>query len=190
MYWKRLTACIAAGMFLSAPSLVAAPHHHTGSARHAKLSALDKTFLKDTAQSNLEEIELKALVLKRAKKFATKDYARYLEQDHARANRSLTALAARKGFTLPQTISTDQKAVLKQLSSKPASLFDAAYKHEMIRDHRGDIAKARREVSLGHDRTLRSLARRQIGMLQMHLGMAYSLPGYTAHRPGTGIGSR
>lgn len=183
MYWKLLTACIAAGMFLSAPSLVAAPHHHTSSAPHAKLSALDKDFMKASAQSNLMEIEMKPLVMKRGRKFATRTYAAHLAGDHLGADLRLKALAARTGVTLPTEISSKQRAVVRRLTQKPPMLFDAAYKHEMIRDHREGMAKARREVSLGHNREVRSYAKRQLGLLKMHLNLAYPLPGYTPHSP-------
>jgi predicted outer membrane protein len=183
MYWKPLTACIAAGMFLSAPSLIAAPHHHTGSARQAKLSALDKAFMIASAQSNLMEIEMKPLVMKRGRKFATRTYAAHLAGDHLWANRRLTVLAAHKGVTLPTEISSKQQAIVRRLTQKSPMLFDAAYKHEMIRDHREDMAKARREVSLGYDREVRSYAQHQLGLLKMHLHLAYPLPGYTPHSP-------
>lgn len=173
MQIKRAMILAAAWMLLGAAGAV--------SAKQTGLSALDKTYMKGAAQSNLMEIRLKPLVLKRGVKFETRDYARYLARDHARMNRRLIALATRKGVTLPGEISSGQRAVLGRLAREPKRLFDAAYKHEVIREHSEEMAQARREVSQGHDRQVRSYAKYQLGFLKLHRGMAYSLPGYTPH---------
>ena len=65
---------------------------------------------------------------------------------------------------------------MHRLAREPKSRFDAAYKHEMIRDHTGDIAKTRREISLGRNPEVRAYAQRMLTVLQTHLALAKALP--------------
>ncbi len=99
-----------------------------------------------------------------------------MKQDHAKANADLKRLAARVGDKLPGDISEDQKALIKKLSHLHGAKFEAAYKQEMIRDHTEDIAKTKREISLGQDSQVKASAQKNLAILQMHLKMSQALP--------------
>ncbi len=140
------------------------------------LSTLDKTYLKDTAQSNLEEVQLEPMVLSHATNSQDRQFGRRMKQDHAKANADLKRLAARVGYKLPADISEDQEALIKKLSHLHGAKFEAAYKQEMIRDHTEDIAKTKREISLGQASQVKVSAQKNLALLQMHLKMAQALP--------------
>lgn len=140
------------------------------------LSDLDKSYLKDTAQSNIEEIRFAPTVQRMAARPEAREYGRRMRRDHARAQRQLEALARRKHISLPQKPSEDEQDIMARLAREPKSRFDAAYKQEMIRDHTTDIAEARREISLGRDPQVKASAQKNLTLLQMHLKMARGLP--------------
>ncbi len=170
---KTRIVLVAAGLLLSLGGSAVARSSHSG----GSLSTLDKEYLKNTAQSNLEEIQAGPRLAPRAATPQARAFARRMVRDHTRANAALKRVAARTGDTLPTDITSEQKAVINRLSQMHGSRFDAAYKQEMIRDHTGDIAKTRREISLGRNSLVRASAQKNLRLLQMHLKMARVLPG-------------
>lgn len=167
---KPIVAVVAAAMLISIDGSAAARPHQTG------LSTLDKQYLKDTAQSNLEEIQAGPTMVRHAGSPQVRAFARCMVRDHRHANAQLKRVAARVHDSLPSDISQEQKAVIHRLSRYHGARFDAAYKEEMIRDHTGDIATTRREISLGRNRLVRASAGKNLRLLQMHLKMARALP--------------
>ena len=175
-----LVAGTAAAFFALAGTPAAAQHgrmarYKSGTTMH-NLSPMDKTFLKEAAQSNLAEMKYAPLVYKMAQKTETKQFAQRMVRDHGQAQQSLKFLAAMKGFHLPTGPEASEKAVLRRLSRERKGNFDAAYKHEMMRDHAGDIADTRREISLGRDKDVKAYAAKMLPLLQGHLKMANALP--------------
>lgn len=160
------------GLCLTLGAAAAKPASHGRSG----LSELDKNYLKDTAQSNLEEIQFAPTVRKMATRPEARAFGQRMYKDHSRAQRQLEALARRKHISLPQKPSEDEQDIMARLSREPRSKFDAAYKHEMIRDHTTDIAETRREISLGRDTEVRASAQKNLRLLQTHLKMARALP--------------
>lgn len=140
------------------------------------LSPLDKTFMKEVAHGNLAEMKYAPLVYKMAQKTESKQFAQRMVRDHGQAQQSLKFLAAMKGYRLPTDTEKSEKEVLRRLSREKKSDFDAAYKHEIMRDHVEDIANMRREISLGHDKDVKAYAAKMLPILQGHLKMANALP--------------
>lgn len=173
---KPITYGLAA-LFLAANAgaALAQQRHRSGSPRTG-LSALDKDYLKDAAQSNLEEVQFAPVVAQKALESADKQFGQRMKSDHARANRELKSLASRLGYALPTEVSDEQKAIMQRLSKFQGAEFDAAYKQEMIRDHTQDIAEAKREISLGRNPLVKANARKTLTLLQMHLAMSRALP--------------
>jgi putative membrane protein len=164
-----------AGTAAAAQGEMMSRHHESGAAMQS-LSPLDKTFMKETAQGNLAEMKYAPLVYKMAQKTESKQFAQRMVRDHGQAQQSLKFLAALKGYRLPTDIEKPEKQVLRRLAREKKNNFDAAYKHEMMRDHAADIASMRREISLGHDKAVKAYAVKMLLILQGHLKMANALP--------------
>ncbi len=175
MYCVKLVPCmLLAGSLLMSGSHSLAQHRHSASSR-SELSSLDKDYLKDTAQSNLEEIQF-APTVQQIGNSADRQFAQHMKTDHARANAQLKALAARVGYALPKDASEEQHAIMERLGKMQGAKFYAAYKQEMIRDHTSDIAETQREISLGRNPLVKASAEKNLLLLQMHLKMSKSLP--------------
>ena len=173
MSHKQLTiGLVITGLCLMIGTASAKPAGHGAGG----LSDLDKNYLKDTAQSNIEEIQFAPTVQKKAVRPEARAYGRQMRRDHTNAQRELEALARQKHVSLPQKPSEDEHDIMDRLAREPRATFDAAYKQEMIRDHTTDIAETRREISLGRDPQVKASAQKNLVLLQMHLKMAHSLP--------------
>ncbi len=172
----RLCAGLVVGLLLGSAGYAGAQSSMTKAQRMQSLSPLDKTFMKEAAQGNLAEMKYAPLAYKMAQKAETKQFAQRMVRDHGQAQQSLKFLAAMTGYRLPTETEKSEKEVLRRLSREKKSNFDAAYKHEMIRDHMEDIASIRREISLGHDKDVKAYAAKMLPILQGHLKMANALP--------------
>lgn len=170
---KSLTYIVLAGLLVGLGTSAVAQQGHSNKG----LNSLDKDYLKATAQSNLEEVQLAPVVASHATTGQAKQFGQRMKQDHALANASLKAVAAQVAFSLPTDISEDQKHIKARLAQLQGAQFAAAYKQEMIDDHTEDIARTQREISLGSDPRVIASARKNLALLQMHLKMSQALPG-------------
>ena len=181
---KSTAYLIAAGLLAIASGGVLAQGSHAQA--ETGISTLDKAYLKDTAQSNLEEVQFEPVVMSHATNRQDKQFGRQMKQDHGKANAALKRLASRVGDKLPTDVSKEQKALMNKLSHLHGAKFEAAYKQEMIRDHTGDIAETKREISLGQNPLVKANAQKNLILLQMHLKMSQALPSSGAkNAPGT-----
>jgi putative membrane protein len=151
---------------------------HAAAASH--LSKLDKAFIKKSAQSNLEEIQLSPMIIQRTKLPQDDQFARRMISDHTKNEDLLKGVAAQVGATLPQSISKEQKGIIHKLITEPPATFQSAYRSEMIRDHTIDINECRREMSLGTNPKVREYAQETLPVLEMHLKMSRALPASSA----------
>ncbi len=74
--------------------------------------------------------------------------------DHTLAGAQLTALAKRKGLTLPKELTSDQQATYDRLARLAGAQFDAAYMKDMQDDHDQDVAEFKKEAESGQDADL------------------------------------
>lgn len=144
---------------------------------HASLNAEDRRYLKDTAQSDLEEIRYSPDVIRRTNSPAVKQFAERMIRDHTHNLDAERKLAVRLGVKLPTSLSKNMDATLAALSQERGKRFDNSYKHEMIRDHAIDIVQTRREISLGKNPLVKQFAYRTMRVLDTHLALARALPG-------------
>ena len=115
---------------------------------------------------------------------AAKRVAQRLRQDHAQSNAELVALCARKGVKLPHEVADDEQAVIDRLKQEKGAAFDAAYRHEMMRDHIRDIEMFEREISIGRDLAVKAYATKTLPMLKEHLQLARNMTSGSAMKTG------
>ena len=87
----------------------------------AEARGMPRLLLKQTAQSNIEEIQFEPTVRKRAANRQVRAFGRRMWQDHTRAEVDLRRLAVSVHDTLPTDPSKDQKAIMKRLEIGRAS---------------------------------------------------------------------
>lgn len=134
-----------------------------------KLSHHDKAFFEKAAKAGMKEVEVSQAVQDRLMNPQVKDFAQTMVTDHTAVNNELSALAARKGVTLP---AADSKVAEKW--GKKDKGVDKDYIGEMVDDHE-DAVKLFEHASKSNDADIAAFAQKTLPALQHHLMMAKDL---------------
>ncbi len=177
---KTVTAAALAGMFGLASVAVAG----TASAATPSLSAQDRAFMQSNQQSNLAEITIGQLALRRAQYPATRELAAKTLGDHQVLSARLSALAGQYGVSLPTAPNPTQQQLAATLQAVPASGFDRTYDAGQVSSHQTALAGTNAELMSGSSSAVRSYATFYTQLATPHLTMAAAdLAALTGTRP-------
>ena len=135
------------------------------------LSSRDRTFVMQAGQLSMMEVELGRLAVQRGSSPAVKQYGQEMVEEHTRANQELMQLVMQKQVEMPTEMSTQNTAMIDQLSGLSGSSFDTAYKQAMIDSHNQAIALFQAQSQQGQDPQLKAWATQKLPNLQAHLEM-------------------
>jgi len=135
----------------------------------ASVSKDDATFVVNTANANMTEIQLGQLAQQKGMMKDVKDYGSMMEKDHTAAGDKLKALAMQKNITLPSTISPEMQKNVDDLQKKSGKDFDKAYISMMVDDHKKVISQFEDESKKGSDADIRAFADSTLHTLRNHL---------------------
>jgi putative membrane protein len=145
----------------------------SGSAKSASIPASvskdDATFVVNTANANMTEIQLGQLAQQKGTMKDVKDYGAMMEKDHTAAGDKLKTLATQKNITLPSTISPEMQKNVDDLQKKNGKDFDKAYISMMVDDHKKVISSFEDESKKGSDADIRAFADSTLHTLRHHL---------------------
>ena len=169
---------LSAGVLLGIASNSCLAQQHANHAMYSSpnLSAQDKAYLDEAAQTNLGEIKILPLVERKAQWPASRQLATHYAMQHNIAENKLQRLARTLHYNLPTDVNLKQKASALYLSLQPRSSFDKTYRSDMIKGHMDAIENTRQELSQGSNPLVKQYAAKMLPDLQMHLAQAKSLP--------------
>jgi len=104
-------------------------------------TSADKTFLHDSAEGNLFEINLAKLALQKSQDKNVRNFATKMIADHERLAREMKPLAVKLGAKEPTAPSVGDRAKYEELKLKSGIDFDRAYVETMVKDHNDDLKK-------------------------------------------------
>ena len=104
---------------------------------------------------------------------SVKMFSQQLADDHAKGNKQLAELAAKKNVTLPAEASPGPAE--QMLAKHTGAGFDQNYIKAMIADHQKDIQEFEKEVSSGSDPEVKQWASDTLPTLRSHLEQAKAL---------------
>jgi len=137
------------------------------------LSAQDRKFMEDAAKGGMKEVHMGHLGMEKGMSQGVKSFSQRLINDHSKANEELTALAKKKGVTLP---ADDPRMVSSMpLAKQTGADFDKAFAKDMVEDHQKDVAAFEKEASSGSDPDLKNWASKTLPTLRAHLSDAQAL---------------
>jgi putative membrane protein len=137
------------------------------------VSAEDRKFLMDAAQSGYHEVKMGMLGAERGTNTALKAYAQRILDDHALSNAEVEALARLKGVALPDPKTDTSVVKLSQLSGIE---FDQEFVREAVENHLRDLAEFEKEdQSTAADSDIRGFAHSALPKLREHLDQARAL---------------
>lgn len=132
----------------------------------------DSEFAVAAAEGSMLEVQLGQLAIQKATSDVVKQFAQQMITDHSKASEELMALASSKNITLPTSLSEKNQKRYDDLAGKSGEDFDDAYIEFMVKDHKDDIDKFKKEADKGEDAELKSWASGKISTLEHHLQMA------------------
>jgi putative membrane protein len=144
-------------------------------AQAADLSSQDRKFIEEAAKGGMMEVHMGHMAVEHGMSAAVKSFGQRMVTDHGKANDELTALAKKKGITLPPD--DPKMAESSSLAKKNGADFDRAYAKDMVEDHQKDISEFEKEASSGSDPDVKSWASKTLPTLRSHLTEAKALPG-------------
>jgi len=140
----------------------------------AAISAADRKFILDAAQSGFHEVKMGMLGVERGTNSALKAYAQRILDDHTLSNTEIEALARLKGVTLPDTTKTDNSS--ERLSGLTGTAFDQEFIRESIADHQKNIAAFEKEdQSATSDPDVKEFVHSALPKMRAHLDQAKAL---------------
>jgi putative membrane protein len=172
-----LAFAVAAAAIAQAPNSTAKdPMPPAGSANDMKMSAGDKSFAEKAAIGGQYEVQAGKLALQKSSDEKVKAFAQRMVDDHSKAGDDLKAAAGQEGITLPTELDGKHKSSLDKLSGLSGAQFDAAYKAQMLKDHKEDVAMFEKEAASGQT-AVDKFASSTLPTLKEHLKMAEDLAG-------------
>ena len=150
-------------LVLSVLALVAMP-----AVAQANVSPADQSFMQKAAQGGMAEVQLGKLAEQNAQSPEVKAFGARMVRDHSKANDELKQVAAQQGVTLPSSPDAKDQATEQRLSQLHGAAFDKAYMHDMVQDHRKDVADFKKATS-AKDMQLREWVDKTLPVLESHL---------------------
>ena len=147
------------------------PSTPMGESSPNSLSSRDSNFVMQAAQTGMLEVQLGKLAVQRGSSAGVKQYGQQMVDEHTQANQELMQLAMQKGVEVPTEMSSQNKALIDQLSGLSGTSFDTAYKQAMLDSHKQAIALFQAQSQQGQDPELKAWATKTLPNLQAHLQM-------------------
>jgi putative membrane protein len=142
-----------------------------------KKASSDKEFMMEAAQGGLLEVKLGQVAREQGSSDAVRKFGERMVTEHSKANKQLTALATKKGVSLPPSLDNKHQGMLDQLAKLKGEEFDRSYANHMVRDHEHDIAEFESEAKKGQDADVKAWAAQTLPTLREHLALAKKLQG-------------
>lgn len=136
---------------------------------NSTLSDQDKKFADEAATGGMMEVMLGELASTNGSNASVKSLGAMMVKDHSKANDELKKWASASGYTLPTTMNAEQQKHYDDLKAKKGAEFDRMYADLMVKDHKEDIAKFKKQASEGSDASLKSFASTTLPTLEHHL---------------------
>ena len=129
----------------------------------------DSTYLVDAAEVDLKEINLGKLAQTKSTNADVKALGKMMVEAHTKASETTKALAAKKGITLPASLTEKGQDAFKDLNEKTGADFDKAYTDEMVDGHEKTIKKIEKASEKAKDPDVRMWAANMLPELNKHL---------------------
>ena len=150
---------VAAALFLSATTLLAAP----------TATDTDKAFVAKVSQGGAYEVAASKVAEQRAHAQDVKDIATYEVHDHTLIGEKLKRIYTTAGLTFPVTLNQEFQRRLAKLKAASAADFDAAYIEDMKQIHDNDEKLFAQEANDGSGE-FKSFAAETDKIVKRHIG--------------------
>jgi hypothetical protein len=175
---NKLAAPIIAAFFLAGLSPLPAGAVPSGTS----LSARDRAFLRQASESNLLQMQLEGVVMRKTRSARDREFARRQAAVRRTAQNDLESFAAGLGAAVGVRPTAAEQRVIDRLGGTPRHRFSMTYRQVEARRLAIDIQQARHEAESGRSRSVRAYAKKLLPALTSQLRLARG----SAGRPDTG----
>jgi len=137
----------------------------------------DEQFVQKATASGMAEVELGKLGVQQAMSEDVKKFSQQMVDDHTKANKELSSLAATKKFTAATSVEKAHQDAHDKLSKLKGADFDRAFMDQMVKDHEEAVALFTAKSQDAKDADLKTFATNTLPKLKEHLKMARDLAG-------------
>jgi putative membrane protein len=149
------------------------PRSAKGGADTAGVAAApDSAFARTAAAAGLAEARMGRLAAENTQSAQVRTFAQRMVTDHMQLGHRLTAIAERKGLTLPTEPNARDVSTLTDLARQKGADFDNAYLRTQDIDHEIAMSAFQQEAEHGTDTDLKAFAQAALPTLRQHLLMA------------------
>jgi len=166
---RNLLLASAVSLLLSGATFAQSSMAPDTSSTNGGVSAADRQFMDKAAQGGMAEVELGQLAEQNGQSADVKSFGKRMVDDHTKANDQLKQLASQKDVTLPTNLDAKDQATKDRLSKLQGAAFDKAYMHDMVTDHRKDVAEFKHESMAAKDPAVKNFASTTLPTLESHL---------------------
>ena len=185
--WKQSVLRSAAGVLsLMAAFAYAADKPEKMDKGGSGLAKADRTFVTEAAQGGMMEVQMGKLAQQQGQSDGVKQFGKRLEEDHAKANDELKAIAQKLGVDVPASLDKKHQAKVDKMSKVKAQDFDRQFAKAMVDDHQKDVKQFRQQADKGKNPELKQFASKTVPTLEEHLKIARELAGGTKGGKGAG----
>ena len=138
-------------------------------------SAKDKVYLKDSAQSDMAEMNMAQLALQKSSNDDVKTYANQMMADHQKTSDAAKPVAEKAGVPMPTDVNPTQKAQYTRLQGLSGAQFDKAYARDNVMDHRTILKKGKAEAATTQNSDMKTLTAMQEPIITDHTQKAATL---------------
>lgn len=160
-----------AGTMPGSPSATM-PDNSSMSGGAGKVSAEDKSFMKEAMAGDMAEIQLAQLAQQKASSDQVKQFAQRMITDHTKLDAQMKPLAQQFGVEAPTDLDAKHKALQTKLQALSGSQFDQEYIKAMVADHSEDDQAFIREETTASSPDLKSAVTQAEPTIAEHLRMA------------------
>ena len=137
-----------------------------------KVTAEDKSFMKEAMEGDMAEIQLAKVAQQKASSDQVKQFAQRMIDDHTKLDAQMKPMAMQFGVEAPTDLSAKHKSVQSKLQGLSGNQFDQEYIKAMVNDHREDDQAFLREQTAAKDPTVKNAVTQAEPIIADHLRMA------------------
>lgn len=133
-----------------------------------KMGVSDSLFAITAADGGMTEVIMAQMGVKKATNPELKKFSEQMVEEHTKVNNQLKELAARKGMTLPTTISPGHQFCGQSLMGLSGEEFDTAYAVSQLILHMDTVAVFSAEAERGQDPDIKAFAAKTLPHIKAH----------------------
>lgn len=136
-------------------------------------SYVDQSFVSDSMQGNLAEVQLAQLAEQKSQSSDVKQLAQKFESEHAQMNQKWFGPEAKAlNVSVPKNPSKKEKKEIKGLQELSGADFDKAYITATLKDQENDLKNYKEESDAAQDPGVKQIAKMGTKVLSEHVQLA------------------